>query len=120
MSLSYIESEKIINAVKEDLGDINEESEYIYDTILLAVDEYLQIYAISVDDFIHSFSLERWSQWAYKYDMPLVTDLLTLLQATHFLEECKTIESYIPINYLDFLGGSCEADDFFFYVLYNG
>lgn len=120
MSLSYIESEKIINAVRKDLGDISEESEHIYDTILLAVDEYLQMYGISVDDFIHSFSLERWSQWAHKYNMPLVTDLTTLLQATHFLEECKTIESYIAINYLDFLDDSCEVDDFFFYVLYNG
>lgn len=124
MAFSYMESEQIINAVRNDLSK-NMTIEMInwilgnngiYDLVLIAVDEFINTYQLSIDDFLSDFTFEEWSDWVLSYNVAPIINTDTFLDAIHILENCEDIKCYIPINHIHFLNESCRVDDFFFYV----
>lgn len=127
MVFGYLESEKIISKARLDLtlgffnlnisdvDNILKEAD-VYDTILIAVEEYMNIHQIELNTFLKNFSFERWTDWCQMDDtLEPVTNYDSYVQAIHYLKQCPDIKTFFVVNGLDFLFDS-DTNDFYFYV----
>lgn len=91
----------------------------IYDDILLYAEEIMNIHNISIDKFLKSYSLEKWSDWEEEYNLSrynLYHDM-DLLDVSTCLKKCDDIDDYYLINHGTFLmGKEYPNHDLFFYV----
>lgn len=129
--LGYLEAEKIITKARDDfmldtqITDIDEvndyfESENLFEKILIAVEEYLNIHQIEVDDFLKRFDFEYWSNWAFfEFGDNAISLKCTSLESYHkaivYLNNCDSVVNYISVNHMDFFIEN-NPKDFYFFV----